>query len=194
MRESEVFEITTVNEIVDEEIGNISEIDIISGETLERSELMTTFLLDVFTIFGNTKRIMNYTYEDVIYRVNVSKEKEKDQFTRRLKDLTDEEREIENQMKNHKLGVWSKGLSKGVTQYERDNYDQERQEMEKIIAMERQVGKQDFVSDMNRDIFMSEAAEAARGAAEIEAEEDQINYMGEDADYDEFGMDGDEFF
>ena len=76
-----------------------------------------------------------YTYEDIIYRVNVSKEKEKekDQFTKRLKELTDEERDIENQMKSHKLGIWSKGLSKGVTQYERDNYDQERKEMETII-------------------------------------------------------------
>ena len=75
------------------------------------------------------------TYEDIIYRVNVSKEKEKekDQFTKRLKELTDEERDIENQMKSHKLGIWSKGLSKGVTQYERDNYDQERKEMETII-------------------------------------------------------------
>ena len=49
------------------------------------------------------------TYEDIIYRVNVSKEKEKekDQFTKRLKELTDEERDIENQMKSHKLGIWS---------------------------------------------------------------------------------------
>ena len=129
----ETFEITTMNEIVDEEIGNISEMDIISGEKLERSELMVSFILDVFTIFNNTKRLLNYTYEDIIYRVNVSKEKEKDQFTKRLKELTDEERDIENQMKGHKLGIWSKGLSKGVTQYERDNYDQERKEMETII-------------------------------------------------------------
>lgn len=192
--QDEAFEITTINEIVDEEIGNISEMDIISGEKLERSELMSSFLLEAFTVFGNTKRLLNVTYEDIIYRVNVSKEKEKDQFTKRLKELTDEEREIENQMKNHKLGIWSKGLSKGVTQYERDNYDQERQEMEKIIEMERAVGKQDFVSDMNRDIFMSEAAEAARVAAQIEAEESRIDYMGEDADYEEMGMDGDEFY
>ena len=190
----ETFEITTMNEIVDEEIGNISEMDIISGEKLERSELMVSFILDVFTIFNNTKRLLNYTYEDIIYRVNVSKEKEKDQFTKRLKELTDEERDIENQMKGHKLGIWSKGLSKGVTQYERDNYDQERKEMETIIEMERTVGKHDFVSDMNRDIFISETAEAARVAAQIEAEESRIDYMGEDADYEEMGMDGDEFY
>ena len=54
-------------------------------------------LFQVLEIFGKTKAMINYSYEDVIYRVNVSKEKEKDQFTKRLKDLSDEEREIENE-------------------------------------------------------------------------------------------------
>ena len=193
-QDDSALEITTLNEIIDEEIGNISEIDIVSGEKLQRSETMASFLLETITIFGNTKRLVDYTYKDVIYRVNVSKEKEKDQFTKRLKELTDEEREIENIMKKHKLGVWSKGLSKGVTQYEQDTYDEERREMEKIIALEQKVGSQDFVSDMNRDIFMSEAAEAARVDAMIDAEESRIEYMGEDADYEEMGMDGDEMY
>ena len=66
--------------------------------------------------------------------------------------------------------------------------------MERIIEIERQVGKQDFVSDMNRDIYMNEAQEEARRGQEIEAEEMRIQYMGEDADYDEMGMDGDEMY
>ena len=190
----EELETTTLEEVVNEEIGNISEIDIISGEKLQRSQIMTDFMLEVLSIFGNTKKLLNYTYQDVVYRVNVSKEKEKDQFTKRLKDLSDEEREIENLMKNHKLGIWSKGLSKGVTQYEKDTYDEERREMERIIELEQTIGNKDFVSDMNRDIFLSEAAEAARVAAQIENEEMRIEYMGEDADYEEMGMDGDEMY
>ena len=194
LRDTETMVSTTTEEFVNEEIGNISEIDIISGEKLQRSELVASFLLQVLEIFGKTKAMINYSYEDVIYRVNVSKEKEKDQFTKRLKDLSDEEREIENLMKNHKLGVWSKGLSKGVTQYEQDTYDEERRAMEEIMALERQVGKDDFVSDMNRDVYVNEAREEARRAAEIEAEAMRIEYMGEDADYDELGLDGDEQF
>ena len=188
------FVATTTEEVVNEAIGNISEIDIISGEKLQRSEEMTEFLLEILQHFQNTKKLLNYSYQDIIYRVNISKEKEKDQFTKRLKDLSDEEREIESLMKNHKLGVWSKGLSKGVTQYEKDTYDEEREAMERIIEIERQVGKQDFVSDMNRDIYMNEAQEEARRGQEIEAEEMRIQYMGEDADYDEMGMDGDEMY
>ena len=191
---TEEFVATTAEEVVNEEIGNISEIDIIAGEKLQRSEQMAAFLIEITSVFNSTKKLLNYSYEDVIYRVNVSKEKEKDQFTKRLKDLSDEEREIENLMKNHKLGEWSKGLSKGVTQYEKDTYDEERRAMERIIELERHVGKQDFVSDMNRAIYVDEAADEARRAAEIEAEELRIEYMGEDADYEEMGMDGDEQF
>ena len=191
---TEEFVATTAEEVVNEEIGNISEIDIIAGEKLQRSELMAAYLIEITNVFNSTKKLLNYSYEDVIYRVNVSKEKEKDQFTKRLKDLSDEEREIENLMKNHKLGEWSKGLSKGVTQYEKDTYDEERKAMERIIELERQVGKQDFVSDMNRAIYVDEAAEQAQRAAQIEAEELRIEYMGEDAEYEDMGMDGDEIF
>ena len=97
-------------------------------------------------------------------------------------------------MKGHKLGVWSKGLSKGVTQYEKDTYDEERQAMERIIEMEQQIGRTDLVTDMNRDIYLSEAQEDALRAAQIEKEEMRIEYMGEDADYEEMGMDGDEMY
>ena len=191
---AEEFVATTAEEVVNEEIGNISEIDIIAGEKLQRSEQMASYLIEITNVFNTTKKLLNYSYKDVIYRVNVSKEKEKDQFTKRLKDLSDEEREIENLMKNHKLGEWSKGLSKGVTQYEKDTYDEERRAMERVIELERHVGKQDFVSDMNRAIYMDEAAEEAHRAAQIEAEEMRIEYMGEDAEYEDMGMDGDEQF
>ena len=49
--------------------------------------------------------------------------------------------------------------------------------MERIIELERQVGKQDFVSDMNRAIYVDEAAEEAQRAAQIEAEELRIEYI-----------------
>ena len=192
--EEEELVMTTTAEVLNEEIGNISEMDIISGEMLKRSELMTSFILEVIGIFNKTKCQIDYSYDDIIYRVNVSKEKEKDQFTKRLKDLSDEEREIENIMKGHKMETWSKGLSKGVTQYVRDTYDEEREAMERTMVLEQQMGQKDFVSDMNRDIYMLEAINEEARADAIDAEESRIDYMGEDADFEEMGMDGDERF
>jgi len=59
-------------------------------------------------------------------RIHRAKEKEKDIITTYLKDLTDEEREVENLFKNSRLGKWSKGLQKGLRVYQKDTYDEER--------------------------------------------------------------------
>ena len=184
----------TTEEIANEITGDITELDIVAGENMDQNQIISEFLLNVIQIFANSKKLINYTYDDIIYRINVSKEKEKDQITRRLKELSDEEREIENMLKGHKLGDWSKGLAKGVTQYVKDNYDNEREEMEKTIALERKVGTQDYVSSMNRDIYMMDAQQEQITAEQIENEEMMINYQGEDADFEDLGMDGDEMY
>ena len=53
--------------------------------------------------------------------------------------------------------------------YDQDYYDEEREEMEKIAQKERQLGRRDYVTDMNREIYVMDALEADRVAAEIEA-------------------------
>jgi hypothetical protein len=63
--------------------------------------------------------------ENLRRRLLVAKEKEKAKITDFLKDMSDEQREIENLMKNNKLGKWSKGQSKEIFAYTRDAYDSE---------------------------------------------------------------------
>lgn len=45
----------------------------------------------------------------------MAKEKEKDLITDFLKNLSDEEREIENILKNNKLEKWNKGIKRNNT-------------------------------------------------------------------------------
>ena len=67
--------------------------------TIKRWELLKEvppqYYFDLCRLDGIQVDYTNYT------------EKEKDQFTKRLKDLSDEEREIENLMKNHKCGQYT---------------------------------------------------------------------------------------
>ena len=63
-------------------------------------------------------------------RLLVAKEKEKNQITDFLKDMSDEQREIENLMKNNKLGNWAKGQSKEIYSYTKDAYDSEMAALE----------------------------------------------------------------
>ena len=123
-----------------------------------------------------------------------SREKEKDDITSKLKNMTDEEREVETIFKNQQLERWNKGLQKGLVSYQKDTYDEERETMEKQMVMDARLNKNKDVSDMNRDMYRFDMLTEDMDAAAEEDEAMRIDYLGEDADYDELGLDGDEEF
>lgn len=80
------------------------------------------------------------------------------------------------------MGDWNVGMQKGLRQYVGDTYDREREEMEQQLRKERQLSRRDFVSDMQREIFLD--GDADREAAQIEAEEASLRLPTDD-DYGE---------
>ena len=126
-------------------------------------------------------------------RILRSKEKEKDNITSYLKEMSDEEREIENLFKNHKLGMWGVGQQKGFRTYQGETYDAEREAMEKQALMELRMGQSNQVTEMNRDIFAMDAIAEQAEAERIEAEAMDLGLsVGEEDDYGD--MDGDEMY
>jgi hypothetical protein len=123
-----------------------------------------------------------------------SREKEKDDITEYLRKETDEEREVETIFKNQRLERWSKGLQKGLVSYQKETYDDEREAMDKQMKIDARLGKNKDVSDMNKDMYSFDMLNEDQVSAEIDEESTRIDYMGEDADFDELGMDGDEEF
>jgi hypothetical protein len=171
--------------------AQVVDMEIVSGERRVLAEKVASALGAFGTIICSDKDDVDYNYDSLMERVHRAKEKEKDVITSRLHDMTDEEREVENLFKNSKLGVWSKGLQKGHRIYQQDTYDQERDAMEKQALVELRMGENNFVTDMNRNIFAMDALVEQVEAERIEAEEmDLGNYVGEDDDYGD--MDGDE--
>ena len=74
------------------------------------AKLLSTYI----SIMMKSKKIIDVSYdkvEDIIFKL---KEAEKYTFTDRLKDLDDDQRAVDNILKVYKLGVWSKGLTKGI--------------------------------------------------------------------------------
>ena len=112
-------------------------------------------------------------------------------------DLSIEEREVENLFKKHKLEKWGVGLQKGLVSYQQKTYDDELEAMEKTMNLEKRLGKKDYVTDMNRDIYINELEETERVATEIEREEyDMSNIIDDDDnsiyDDDDYGPDNDD--
>ena len=91
-----------------------------------------------------------------------------------------------------KLEKWNKGLQKGLTQYVGDTYDEEREKLENQAILESKLGKNDLVTDMNRDIYKLDLLEEGMIDDRIDEEEYFIGDLPEDDDYGD--MDGDESY
>ena len=77
--------------------------------------------------------------------------------------------------------------------YDKDQYDKEREHMEKIAILEKEHGIRDEVTNMMRDIYdMDDIFQNEQIQKRIDAEEFNISHLPEDDDYG--NMDGDEFY
>ena len=152
--------------------GTISEMDIILGNKKALGEKVAELLIAYLRIIEKDKSSIDFNYANIKEKLTRVKDKEKDGVVERIGAMSMPERQLENMMKVHKMGIWSRGTSQtGVVIYDQDYYDEEREEMEKIAQKERQLGKRDYVTDMNREIYVMDALEEDRIAAEIEDHE-----------------------
>ena len=140
-------------------------------------------MLTIINIFIDTKKEINYSYQDMMDLVNRAKEKEKDDITRKLKDLTDEERAINNEFKKHKLGDWGLGLQKGLTQYVADFYDREIEENEKLALRDKRLDNLEITDDTERSFMAAIIDEDTRVQDDIDREEFDLSMLPEDDDY-----------
>ena len=144
----------------------------------------------------NHKNLVDLDYDKIMEIVFKSKEREKDTFTDRLKLLSQEERDMDTILKINKLGEWSKGLQKGLTTYDKDTYDEERDYMENISNIEKSLIKNKNVNSENMEQYLEDYMEEADITADIDRENDDIGWFnGDDAgeDYDGEENDGDDF-
>lgn len=152
--------------------GTISEMDIILGNKKALGEKVAELLIAYLRIIEKDKSSIDFNFANIKEKLTRVKDKEKDGVVERIGAMSMPERQLENMMKTHKMGIWSRGTSQtGIVIYDQDYYDEEREEMEKIAQKERQLGKRDYVTDMNREIYVMDALEDDRIAAEIEDHE-----------------------
>ena len=123
------------------------------------SDLLVTFL----QILQKHKETVDVSYEKFQDRNFQLKQREKNAITDRLKDFTDEKRDVDTMMKINKLGDWGKGLQKGLTSYVKENYDEEREFMEQMMQYERDFSRkrnvgeeedgnlEDYIEQIGRD-------------------------------------------
>jgi len=164
-------------------VSNRSETDtiLLRGNVKGLKQKISKLLLVFIEIMNNEKDVINISYEDILDRTFKLREREKDIITDRLKLLSNEERDADTILKINKLGVWSKGLQKGLTTYVKETYDEEiefRDEMEKT---ERNVKKRNKnATNDNIDQYMEDYIEEQGRDEDIEREAYDMSYINDD--------------
>jgi len=153
---------------------------IMSGNKKELKHITAKLIIAFFEVLDEQKDTVDVSYEKILDRVFKLKEKEKDIVTDRLKNLTDEERDADTILKINKLGVWSKGLQKGLTTYVKDTHDDEREFRDEMDRIEKKLKGRDLEDYLEqRDI-------------DVDIEREAFDMHGLTEDYGDGNFEGDE--
>jgi len=185
---ADLFSVDYIDDVetkIDVEMSYKSKTDtrIQSGNLRQLREEVARLLISFIDIFTTEKDIIDVSYEEIQDRVFKLKEREKDMVTDKLKAMTDEGRDIDTILKITKQGLYSKGLQKGLTIYEKEFYEREeeqelRDEMEKAERKIRRKNKD--ANEQNIDILVDEYLEQRRVDDDIDNDAFDMGYLGED--------------
>jgi hypothetical protein len=197
--EEDLSDLVSVLEAQDQQNGVVREVSMVTQENTELKNMVANLLLVFFKIIMTDKSAINVNKKSVKEDITQSKDKEKDIITREFRDMQVGEREIENLLKNLRLGDWNVGGTKGLRFYVPETYEEERLQMEREFQRgeekakhEKTEHKRDKVTERMRDIYAYEEVEKQHQDALIDAElADDFNLQGDDDEYG--GQDDGEF-
>lgn len=148
-----------------------TDIRVIAGNKKTLNQKVAELLIAFINIYRNEKETIDITYEEIQDRVFKLREREKDMVTDRLKAMTDEQRDADTIMKVTKQGLYSKGLQKGLTVYDKDFYEDEQNLRDEMERAERKIRKSNKdANDANIDILIDEYMEERVANNDIDAD------------------------
>lgn len=162
---------------IEEEIN----IDVVQGEMKDLKRSIASLIQAYFAIFSTHKDMIDHPYQDITEYIYNLKEKEKNIITDRQENLKDEERDVDGLMQKHKLGVWGKGLDKGLTKYVKENYDAERTFRDEMAKIEDAVKQKNSNSNNIDDLIYDELIEE-QNRQDIENDAYDMSNIGEDGE------------
>ena len=187
-KDIDVSDIFTVEFLEDQEtrvdlsMTSRTEIDtrLLTGNKKELKQKTVELLIHFMDILNNEKDTIDTSYEEIQDRIFKLREKEKDIVTDRLKIMTDEERNTDTILKINKLGMYSKGLQKGLTTLDKDFYDEEQQFRDNMNKAERIIRRKNTgANDEDVSALVDDFMEQQMIDREIDDEVNDMSYMNE---------------
>ena len=158
-------------------------------ETLkaETARLLYGYLITM----KNHRDAIDITYMQISNTNFHTRESEKQMITTRLEELEEQDQlDLDNIMKVMKLGVWNKGLAKGLKTFVKETYDEERSFREKMQEVEKNVKKkyQGSVTDENYEQLKDDYLDEMDREMDQEDEENDLSrFKGDDENGDHDG-------
>jgi hypothetical protein len=151
-------------------------------QNVELKNRVASLLYAFLQIEMNNKKKTNYTYEEVIKKVNIAKEREKKSFVDYLgpDNMSDESRKAEVLMKKYRLGRWNVGQQRGLVNYDKDTYTRERNEMLTQLNEDVAGNVHQVVNEMRREIYDIEQDADIEATHQEDAEAIDISGLGDD--------------
>ena len=115
-----IYSILYLLYIIQENIDTITNADCKLNSKIFLNSLIERLLIEFKNQTINFEQIMDKTLR--------SKEREKDQMTAKLKGMNDDEGEVDEFLRLHKLGKWGKGLQKSLFVYDARTQEEERKQ------------------------------------------------------------------
>ena len=121
------------------------------------------------------------SYSDIETKVTRSKLNEKRLITDFLKNMDDDERRVEDMKKMLKLGRWNVGLRKGLVNYDKERYTEERNQLFDQLTNNADFENEGIVIQMDAQELQQEEDREADEEGDNEAN-NFANYLGDDED------------
>ena len=174
----------SVRQSIDENFNNVldelQESNIISGSTDELKSRVASLLQSFLEIELENKSAVDYSYEEIIKKINRSKQREKLAIIEYLGSMSKEERKVEELFKMYKLGRWNVGNQKGLVSYDKDTYERERNELLTQLQSDEASKQYEQVSEMRREIFDLDKDDEIAQDEFYEQEANDISQLNED--------------
>ena len=186
--------------------------------TLERLDItdLSERVCKLLTIFlqieDKNKKAINFSYDNIMHYVGRDKKKEKDKIVKFFGNMSEEERKVEDLMKNYRIGRWNVGQQKSLVKYNKKTNEREIDEAVEFLNQDIDEGG-NVMTELMRDVYwlkknpMNEISSNTIGknVNELEQEEQQeyneeanaegydITELGEDYEDGDYYNEDDEF-
>lgn len=168
------------------------EVQIQAGNKKKMKQRVAEYVVALIQHNVSNKQSFDVNYDSIQKRITKSKLKEKKMITDFLKNMDDDERRVEDTKKMLKLGRWNVGLRKGLVDYDKGRYVEERNQLFEELAHGDSEPSEVVVQ---REVEDLEVMEEEAQEKEYDAEAmDLRSYYGDDADGAYYEEDRDDAF